>query len=937
MSDLDPANTAEVALTGQNAVETREKAVAARAELARAQADLERREAEAKAELERQKQELEAQFAAKRAELEVKMAPLKKQLEQMSEILWTVDLYLGRDETLRLLRDGEPASADTPISLRQRVLVMAEESLVLMGRKASGMDAEDVPEFVNWLLEDDAHLDRVLPESKGVVVLIPTKVQSSSGNIFEDEARNQANQRAYWVIRNGQKLYLLTTDPGLRVHDRVLPKRTEFTEVFERRLFGYSGETVGAPVEPGSEEWLAMEEQASALQRHYMRMLLVLQGLIDRTPAWHPLPEGGVSFLNLSDQDEGRIRLIQDGDDSLQLEDGRESFTDWQQRLNKQLRPGMRIVGNFSSQGWRDEGELDQNGRALLYGRHHRVHPGNASHPPTGEPLLLEDRRDGGFVARYERTDEVWKEVEEPVPDKPGYVYVRQVPVVPERRASCVIKSSDDWVIAYDLASVADLEYYLNSRENRSSHFLSMVPVVQAALEAKRAEAEAESPFRDLLGRHLIDLGAGPEDAPALVEDLVHWWKLANAWARPLNGAPDHEAKAHREIGEEYINRRGHETDPFRDTAVRVGKAVPGALAVTRNKQGQWHVYSASEDAHEPGVFVDITPIRKDGTLGTPKREQTPSQRGINALHVAWASEEWGTWRFGVQRRHYLTSGERQQLIGQMRDQAKGMVLCVTELHDPKRNPGERTMAVYWWAGNVSPEKQKLRDVPDPYSWQYSQGDDALITSAVRKVVKDKDGVRLEARRRGHSREFSQYEYWGEKSRWGAVPWDRRSYSYEARPTLLWADEAALDRVQDYRKRCEAATRAERDEKTRREAEAGRYLRPIEQAILAQQVAEARKRFVEDYGPDSDDLWPAHLESLGLRNPIPPGELRRLIIIALKHGHPLVGQTLDQLADFAVEQAKQSPDTWHFGHARVDVKDYGDLVVPEPEKGGADD
>ena len=932
MSDLDPSNGAEVSLTGQNAVETREKAVAARAELARGRAGLERKEAEARAELERQKRELEEAFAAKRAELEAQMGPMKEQLSQMAEVLFAVDLYLGKDETLRLLRDGEPAPADTPITLRQRVLVMAEESLVLMGRKTTGMDADDVPEFVNWLLEDDSHLDRVLPEPKGVVVLIPTKVQTRSGNAFEDMARDEANQRAYWVVRNGQKLYLLTTDPELRIHDRVLPKRAEFTEVFERRLFGHSGQKLSEPVEPGSKEWMAMEKRASALQRHYMRVLLVLQGLIDRTPAWHPLPEGGASFLRLSDQDEGRIRLIQDGDASLQLGDGRESFSDWQQRLNNQLRTGMRVVGNFHSEGWFDEGELGPDGRVSRYGRHTRVHPGIASHPPTGEPLLLEDRRDGGFVARYKRTDEVWKEVEEPVPDKPGYVYVYEKPVAPERRASCVIKSSDDWVIAHDLASVADLEYYLNSRENRSSHFLSMVPVVQAALDAKQAEAEEEAPFRGLLTSHLIDLGADTDEAPALVEDLVHWWKIANTWARPLNGEPEHEAKAHREIGEEYTHRRGHETDPFRDTAIRVGKTVPKALAVTRNRQGQWHVHSASTPAHEPGIFVDITPIRKDGTLGAPKREQTPTQRSINALHVAWAAEAWGTWTFGAHRRHYLTSGERQQAVDQMREMADGMALCVTEIHDPKRHLGERTLAVYWWASSRPPEKRPIRPVEDPYSGHYSHGGDALIASAVYRVTKDSDGVRLaEVRRHRHPRWFGHYTT-GTKTQWGDVPWDSRSYSYEARPALLWADETALDRVQDYRERCQAALRVERDEKTRREAEAYRYSRPIERAILAQQVAEARARFEEDYGSDSDDLWPAHLESLGLRVPIHPRELWGLVADALDHGHPVVGQTLDQLADFAEEQKNRAPGEWHPGRGRVDVKEYGDLVVPEPEK-----
>lgn len=72
------------------------------------------------AELDRKRTELEAEFAIRRAELEAQIGPLRQRLEQMQEVMWTVDLYLGRDESLRLLRDGQPAPADTPITIRQR-------------------------------------------------------------------------------------------------------------------------------------------------------------------------------------------------------------------------------------------------------------------------------------------------------------------------------------------------------------------------------------------------------------------------------------------------------------------------------------------------------------------------------------------------------------------------------------------------------------------------------------------------------------------------------------------------------------------------------------------------------------------------------------------------------------------------------------------------
>lgn len=43
--------------------------------------------------------------------------------------------------------------------------------------------------------------------------------------------------------------------------------------------------------------------------------------------------------MSLKDQDSGKIVLLQDDEDSIQLTDGRESFRAWQRRLNGLLRP----------------------------------------------------------------------------------------------------------------------------------------------------------------------------------------------------------------------------------------------------------------------------------------------------------------------------------------------------------------------------------------------------------------------------------------------------------------------------------------------------------------------------------------------------------------------------------------------------------------------
>lgn len=856
------------------------------------------------------------------AELEAEMAPMMAKLKQMQEVVWTVDLYLGREETLHVLREGKPAPVDTPITVRQKVLVMAEESLVMMGRKVTGMDADDIPEFVNWLLESDENLDRILPEQRGVVVLIPTRVKSNSGNIWEDSAKDAANEESYWLLRNGERLHLLSVDPALRIRDRVLPLRDEFTSVFEQRLFG-SGRRQGERLIPGSDEWLKLEKVADAKRRHYMRVIMVLQGIVDRTTVWAPLPPEGVNFLDVRSQDLGRVVLIQDGDTSIQLGDGHETFADYQKRLNGLLRPGLRIIGNW------DNDEMHGERRdAEKYNGTWRVRPRHANLPQADVPHLIEAREDRYLIIRYPRT---------------GVIYSGYDITEPKNRASCQVDAqADKWVLPFDLTEVKDLEYFLNSREERGKHFLTMVPTVRAALAAKQDEAQTEAPFRVLLGQLLMNEGAEAEAVDALVEDLVHWWKIQRTWCKPLNGEPQHEAKAAREIVAEYRSRRAHEADDSAEAMVKTGRRVPGCIAVARNRQGQWFAYAPSEPAHDARVFLDITPIRKNATLGTTKTWQHVPARSASLLNVAWSTDAWGEQKFAANPRHYLTGPERATLIAEIHERSpEGLALCVTEYFDP-REPTKRFMGSYTWTDGT-PETSPVVASESPLNWRE---DRKVVTSHGYRIVKDQHGARID--RASDDLTWSPlaaaFDHYSssrsslltkvdpaDEPRWGNTPWwpdDAKQWAGEVRPRLSWADEDALDRLKGYVDRCAAAAKTERKTRDERNRVAYLYVEAIQSLIRAQVEAEVHEKFVADFGAEAEDLWPDHLAGLTFRSPIHDRDLWGLIAIPMKHGHSFVGQTLDALADYAVEKGMKAPGEWH-PDPRVDTKTYGDLVVPE--------
>ena len=101
-----------------------------------------------------------------------------------------------------------------------------------------------------------------------------------------------------------------------------------------------------------------------------------------------------------------------------------------------------------------------------------------------------------------------------------------------------------------------------------------------------------------------------------------------------------------------------------------------------------------SPGAHDRGVFVDVTRIRKDGTLGKTSPWQTIAQRTASSLHVAWSTNEWGAWKFFAHPRHYLTEPQREALTEEARRRAGGIPIAVTELFDPKTSQ-ERSLHIY--------------------------------------------------------------------------------------------------------------------------------------------------------------------------------------------------------------------------------------------------
>jgi hypothetical protein len=666
----DPS-TALVEVTSRTPVEMKHQMAVVRSEVMKKQQEIVAKQ-----------EELRSLLEKKMSEVRAVITPLNAMVRKLEEGIWTANLYLGRDEEITQIRDGEPAPAPTPITVRQMVLAMDEECAI--AEEEGGIDATSLDQFDEWLLESDDHLNQVFPEPRGVIALVPRWTDVDYGNPWETTSRNKENHQTYFLIRNGQRLYRYVTN--FTAGERLVPAATEFTDFFYSKSYSW---TERKPLEPGTDSWKKAESEADARKRHYMRVGLILQGIIDRTAVFHPLP-GPVRFLEADDYDEGRIVIIADGDQA--LSDGRESFRDWQSRLMREIRPGMRIIGAFNTYDSRDDWE---------------VYPKTASYPESLVPHVITERAgEHKLKFTFTRTDEIWGY--HPDPDHPGWkTWGGRTPA---KAASCKFSISSPLVLPFDLITVEDIDRFLNSRSERHQ-YVNMFPLLKASRRALVAEAAQEAPFRTMLAGVLSrDNGVTISEATDAISDLVDWWKLANKNHRPLVGNEQDNAKAVRMIIDEHKRRLADAKRPLNQTLITSLRATHHtALVIGRRRDGTYVVLEPQDagDTFVVAVTYSARGVEKE------RLEWQLVGTGPSRWVIAYTSPAYATWNTMATKRDVFTGPEiteaLQALVAErtkagqsiaavmLIDGTRGArnrstALAALELETPK----DQTLAEYW-------------------------------------------------------------------------------------------------------------------------------------------------------------------------------------------------------------------------------------------------
>jgi hypothetical protein len=331
--------------------------------------------------------------------LEAEAHQLEGLQDQIGGRIFNVELYAGLVEEVKCIKEGEPAAITERVRLFQRRCYMDEECLA--NYETGGMEFKDLRAFDKWFVKPE-NLSRLLPFQRCVVAFQVrrfTKEREAAGDLrsfIKMMHLEKADKFTFLYIRNGERVYRLSTE--IEFDARLFPDQN--LNLLEGKVYAkmWGGQKVEDVIDES--RYLGMVEdyenarkcQAAAIKRlkrdkvprkdwweddeyenfgirnhadgyiewspdsvyyddvaahiqkeidKHNRLVLILQGLFDRSEVFHPHPplqlwshEGFTQALGLIYDDS---RALVSGD--------RPDFEAYRAQLNKSLKKGSITVG----------------------------------------------------------------------------------------------------------------------------------------------------------------------------------------------------------------------------------------------------------------------------------------------------------------------------------------------------------------------------------------------------------------------------------------------------------------------------------------------------------------------------------------------------------------------------------------------------------------
>jgi len=341
-------------------------------------------------------------------------------IEQIDDRIFSVELYAGLVEKVERVKDGEPAAMGDKIHIMQRLCYMDEECLAQY--ETGGMDYKGIEDFDAWLAKE-SNLRRLLPHPRSVVSFRVRRDPKERelvniSDYFRIVAERDLDKQTFLYIRNGGELWRLKTaiEFGARLFPDMArgPKRGKlWAKHFGHRFRDNEDEIITddeyqaivrewkeeKKKTPKADRWHLRSDprreyepydQASVYaddigkkiahqHRAQNRIALILQGLLDRSPVFHPHPPWQIWT---EDGYEAAFELCYDEARAL-VAGERPDFEAYRARCNASLKKGAVTVGQ--EYAWlREEGRKES--RRLDRDWRNKSHYRPRIHQPYGNP-----------------------------------------------------------------------------------------------------------------------------------------------------------------------------------------------------------------------------------------------------------------------------------------------------------------------------------------------------------------------------------------------------------------------------------------------------------------------------------------------------------------------------------------------------------------------
>jgi hypothetical protein len=298
---------------------------------------------------------------------------LRSSIDAIDDRIFNVELYAGLVETVTCVKNGAPAPIATPIHLMQRRCYMDEECLAEY--QAGGMSFKNLRAFDRWIGRP-TNFKRILPFPRCVVAF---QVRRNDRDwrirnfidFFQMLNEKPLDKLTFLYIRNGDQLHRLATElelgPQLFPDPRSLDRGQLWAKIFVERVdkiitndeyealqaeaareeqehseqFRHRFHDDYQPFTPASVYYDDIGRHLADEMTKHNRLVIVLQGLLDRSPVLHPHPpwslwtEAGFAAALSLVYDDSRALAPADLPD----------FEAYRAKLNAELRVGSVTTG----------------------------------------------------------------------------------------------------------------------------------------------------------------------------------------------------------------------------------------------------------------------------------------------------------------------------------------------------------------------------------------------------------------------------------------------------------------------------------------------------------------------------------------------------------------------------------------------------------------